>query len=52
MMSDKTTRLHTGHCYLKGHDFKVELTNSPICERCLEKDESPPHTLCDCQATA
>jgi hypothetical protein len=28
------------------------LTNSPIWERCLEKDESATHILCDCEAIA
>jgi hypothetical protein len=39
--------LLTGHCHLKGHLFKLELTGDPICERCLEKDESATHILCD-----
>jgi hypothetical protein len=33
--------LLTGHCYLKGHLFKVGLTG-------LE-DESATHTLCACE---
>jgi hypothetical protein len=28
------------------------LTNDPICERCLEEDESATHILCDCEAVA
>jgi hypothetical protein len=44
--------LITGHCHLKGHLFKMGLTNSPICERCLEKGESATHILCDCEAIA
>jgi hypothetical protein len=28
------------------------LTNSPTCERYLEKDESATHILCDCEAIA
>jgi hypothetical protein len=39
--------LLTGHCHLKGH-----LTDDPICERCLEEDESATHILCDCEAVA
>jgi hypothetical protein len=27
------------HCHLKEHLFKFGLTDDPICERCLEKDE-------------
>jgi hypothetical protein len=37
---------------LTGHLLKMGLTNSPTCERCLEKDESATHILCDCEATA
>jgi hypothetical protein len=44
--------LFTGHCHLKGHLFKLGLTNDPTCERCLEKDESVIHILCDFEATA
>jgi hypothetical protein len=33
--------LFTGHCHLKGHPFKLGLTDDPTCERCLEEDESP-----------
>jgi hypothetical protein len=29
--------LFTGHCHLKGHLFKLGLTDNPICERCQEK---------------
>jgi hypothetical protein len=42
----------TGHCHLKGHLFKLGLTNSPTCERSLEKDESAAHILCNCEAIA
>jgi hypothetical protein len=38
--------LRTGHCHLKGHLFKLGLTDDPICERCLEEDESDTHTSC------
>jgi hypothetical protein len=44
--------LITGHCHLKGHLFKMGLTDDPTCERCLEEDESATHTLCDCEAIA
>jgi hypothetical protein len=46
------TGLLTGHCHLRGHLFKMGLTDSPICERCLEKEESATHILCDCEAIA
>jgi hypothetical protein len=44
--------LFTGHCHLKGHVFKLGLTDDHTCERCLEEDESAPHVLCDCEAIA
>jgi hypothetical protein len=44
--------LLTGHCHLKGHLFKFELTDDPIGERCLEEDESATHILCDGEAVA
>jgi hypothetical protein len=44
--------LFTGHCHLKGHLFKLGLTDDPTCEQCLEKDESATHILCDCEVTA
>jgi hypothetical protein len=28
------------------------LERDPICERCLEADESTAHVLCDCEALA
>jgi hypothetical protein len=42
--------LFTGHCHLKGHLFKLGLTDDPTCERCLEEVESAIHILCDCEA--
>jgi hypothetical protein len=45
-------RLFTGHCHLKGHLFKLGLTDNPTCERCLEEDESATHVLCDYEAIA
>jgi hypothetical protein len=42
--------LLTGHCHLKGHLFKLGLTDNPTCERCLEEDESVTHIVCDCEA--
>jgi hypothetical protein len=40
--------LLTGHCHIKGHLFKLGLADDPICERCLEEDESATHILCNC----
>jgi hypothetical protein len=44
--------LLTGHCHLKGHLFKLGLTDAPTCERCLQEDESATYNLCDCEAIA
>jgi hypothetical protein len=44
--------LLTGHYHLKGHLFKLGLTDDPICERCLEEDDSATHILCGCEAVA
>jgi hypothetical protein len=41
-----------GHCLLNGHIFKLGLTDDPICERCLEEDESATYVLCDCETIA
>jgi hypothetical protein len=44
--------LLTGHCHLKGHLFKLGLTDDPTCERCLQEDESATHILCDSEVIA
>jgi hypothetical protein len=44
--------LLTGHCHLKGHLFKLGLTDDPTCERCLQEDETATHILCDCEGIA
>jgi hypothetical protein len=44
--------LRNGPYHLKGHLFKMDLTEDPICERCLEEDESATHILCDSEALA
>jgi hypothetical protein len=44
------TGLLTRHCHLK--DTSSKWIHSPICERCVEKDEPGTHILCDCEATA
>jgi hypothetical protein len=41
--------LFAEHCHLKGHFFKLELSDNPTYERCLE-DESTTYILCDCEA--
>jgi hypothetical protein len=45
-------RIITGHCHLKGHLFKLGLTDDPICERCLQEHDTATHILCDCEAIA
>jgi hypothetical protein len=35
--------LLTGHCHLKGHLFKLGLSNSTTCERCQEENETATH---------
>jgi hypothetical protein len=42
----------TGHCHLKGHLFKLGLSDSPICEISQEEDETATHVLCECEALA
>jgi hypothetical protein len=42
--------LLTGHCHLNGHLFKLGLSNSPICDRCQEENETATHILCECEA--
>jgi hypothetical protein len=36
--------LLTGHCPLKGHIFKLGLSNSLICKRCLANDKPATYT--------
>jgi hypothetical protein len=44
--------LLTGHCHLKGHLFKLGLSDSPTCEKCQEENETATHILCECEALA
>jgi hypothetical protein len=44
--------LLTGHCHLKGHLFKLGLTDDLTCERCVEENESITHIPCYCGAIA
>jgi hypothetical protein len=46
------TGLLIGHCHLKGHLFKLELVNSPECNRCKQASKTASHILCDCEALA
>jgi hypothetical protein len=42
--------LLTGRCHLKGHLFKLGLSDCPTCESCREKDETATHVLCEFEA--
>jgi hypothetical protein len=44
--------LLTGHCHLKGHLFKLGLSNCPTWKRCREEDETVTNALCECAALA
>jgi hypothetical protein len=44
--------LFTGQSHLKRRLFKLELTDDPTCEMCLEVDESATHVLWYCEAIA
>jgi hypothetical protein len=44
------TRRLIWHCQLKGHLFKLWLTNKLNCKGCLNGDETHSHILCDCEA--
>jgi hypothetical protein len=44
--------LFTGLCCLRGHIFKIRMTDDPAYERCLGKDESATYILCDCETIA
>jgi hypothetical protein len=41
----------TGHCYLRGHLFKLGKVNNPIFRRCYHEIETALHILCDCEAS-
>ena len=46
------TQIYTGHSKLKKHLFRMKLAEDPICEQCLEEEESVEHFLCECPAFA
>jgi hypothetical protein len=41
-----------GHCHLKGHIFKLGITDSPICGRCHTETETASHILHECVSLA
>jgi hypothetical protein len=45
MMVDRTNHRTLSH-------KRAPLTNSPMCKRCLEREESATHILCNCEAIA
>jgi len=44
--------LLTGHCHLKGHLLKMELVDSPRCDRCRQAIEMTSRVLCNSEAVA
>ena len=44
--------LLTGHNTLRGHLNLMGITNSPLCRRCGEEDETSAHILCGCESLA
>jgi len=38
----------TGHCQLKGHQFKLVLVNNPKCDRCKQASETSAHDSPKC----
>lgn len=42
----------TGHCHLKGHQFKLVLVNNPKSDRCKQASETSAHVLRDCETLA
>jgi hypothetical protein len=46
------TWLLKGHCHLKEHLFKLELVNSPKCDRCKQASETASHVLSESEALA
>jgi hypothetical protein len=50
--SSVVTGLLTGHNTLRRHLNLMGLSDSPLCRRCGEKDETSAHILCKCEALA
>jgi ribonuclease HI len=44
------TQLVTGHCTLKGHLYKMGLTDDPTCDYCGREIEDRDHFICRCEA--
>ena len=42
----------TGHNTLRRHLHLMGLSDSPLCRRCGEEDETLAHILCECEALA
>ena len=47
-----TVGLITGHCWMKGHLYKIGTLVDPTCARCKKSDETAYHMLCDCESLA
>ena len=46
------TQIYTGHSTLQKHLHRMKIVEDPICEQCLEEEESVEHFLCECPAFA
>ncbi|XP_066907264.1 uncharacterized protein [Halyomorpha halys] len=46
------TSLHTGHCQLNKHLYKMRLIESPICRFCRKDEETAYHIICRCDVVA
>lgn len=46
------TQMLTGHCTLQRHLAIMNIEQDPMCEQCLEEEETVEHFLCDCPAFA
>ena len=51
-MMNRITQIYTGQSLLQKDLHKIKLADSPICEQCLEEEESVEHYLCECPAFA
>ena len=48
----RITQMLTGHSTLRRHLFLMKMEDDPICQNCLEDEETVEHFLCHCPAFA
>ena len=48
----KVVGILTGHCPLNKHLFTIGVTDSPLCRRCMEAEETPQHVLMESKSVA